>query len=538
MRSSTSADSPQDPKLVSALLEALLAMKTTDTSAPSLEPGYDDAEDILRPGLRSESPGCGDGRDGRDGRDGGDGREGKDGNRRSDSAPSNIQVGAVNPYALVEALLGRNLDTCSVSTARILSDVLQTEYDELFDMKFKSVLFAGLQLNEKDNRAERVSEKDMKILSERDLETPDLSSVRELKDLEKLGLKDLASTHVKMARIRNGKVHLLIDAHSVARTVSNRAVTRSVNELVTPFRVDKGRWTPPNGAWRDMYDDFFQRVSTRHIGDLSTFHINDHCETMTMSRFDDPVQGCTSNSWLIAALFSVFWSDPHMINRATRVFQDKKRLQVKFHDKGGRNNAKTETVEVNYEIPISNSSNTPMYCRSSDNANIWPSLYEKAFTKWITGDSSEHPDITQTASGDPVKAMAQINGREPHYYRAEKQSGHDLIGLVRANCVNCKTINPMTAWTYPTGSMYRGSTIVANHAYSVLGYTCVGYKQYIVLRNPWGVSEPVGLNGYPGVLERVKPEMWRPASLLDNGGLFAMEANMFQECFQYIGVAK
>lgn len=38
--------------------------------------------------------------------------------------------------------------------------------------------------------------------------------------------------------------------------------------------------------------------------------------------------------------------------------------------------------------------------------------------------------------------MAQINGREPQYYRCEKHSDQDLLGVVRQNCVNNRTINP------------------------------------------------------------------------------------------------
>ncbi|KAH8661111.1 hypothetical protein BGZ61DRAFT_563913 [Ilyonectria robusta] len=440
------------------------------------------------------------------------------GNIRPDSPPKDVRVGAVNPYALVEALLSRNIDTYSTKSAQIISNVLQTDYDELFDMKHNSVLFTGLRLNEKDRKAEKLSEKDMRILNERDLMTPDLSEVRKLDDLERIGLKDLGKTHVKRARMQNGKLHLVLHAHSLGKTVSNREVTIS---------------------WRDMYDYFFQTVNKRLIGDLTMFQIGERRETM--HNFDDPTQGCASNSWLIAALFSVFWADPHIINRATRIHQEKnekKRLSIKFHDKGGDNNARTETVEVDYEIPINNSNNMPLYCRSSDGADIWPALYEKAFAKWITGSSSEQPDITQTHSGDPIKAMAQINDREPHYFRTENHSAHDLLGLVRSNCVNFKTINPMAAWTYATGNNFRGSNIIANHAYSILGYTILGDKQYVVFRNPWGVTEPIGLNSYPGLLERLDSQLWHPASLLDHGGVFAMEPEAFKHCFSYMGVAK
>ncbi|EXA29497.1 hypothetical protein FOVG_19029 [Fusarium oxysporum f. sp. pisi HDV247] len=501
-----------------ALVEALLGQKVNkpaSVGSDSLQSGYDDLDMKIEAGLLRE------------------------GDIRPDSPPKDVSVGAANPYLLVEALLGRNIDKFSINSAKIISNVLQTDYDELFDMKHCSVLFAGLKLNEKERKAEKLSEKDMKILKERDLMTPDLSGVQQLDDLEKIGLKDMGKTRVKVARMQNGKLHLMLHAHSLGKTVSNREVTMSINELVSPFRMQNGHWTPPNSSWRDMYDYFFQSVNKRLIGDLTMFEIGEKRETMRY--FDDPTQGCASNSWLIAALFSVFWSDPIIINRATRVHYDKdekKRLAIKFHDKGGDNNGKTETVEVNYEIPINNSNNGPLYCRSSDGADIWPSLYEKAFAKWITGSSSEQPDITQTHCGDPVKAMAQINGRDPHYYRTENHSANDMLGLVRSNCVNFKTINPMTAWTYATGNTYRGSNIVANHAYSILGYTILGEKQYLVLRNPWGVTEPIGLNSYPGLLERLEPNLWHPASLLDHGGLFAMETEAFKHCFAYVGVAK
>jgi hypothetical protein len=242
----------------------------------------------------------------------------------------------------------------------------------------------------------------------------------------------------------------------------------------------------------------------------------------------------------------VFWADPSAINRRTQSLdqagqgQDKKKrvFAVKFHDKGGDNNAPTATMEVNYEIPINNSDNEPIYCRASDGCKIWPMLYEKAFAKWVTGTSSDRPDITQTHNGDPIKAMAQINGKDPQYFFTDRHSVHDLIGLVRFNSVNFKTINPMCAYTYASGNMYRGSNLVANHAYSVLGWFASGQSQYLILRNPWGVTEPVSLTSYPGLLTQVDPEFWPPASLLDRGGVLALETSVFKEYFDCIGVAK
>jgi len=477
---------------------------------------------------------------------------------KPDEPPKNLHIGCINPYALVEALVGRKIDRCSISSVRVISDVLQTDYDELFDMKYNPCLYAGLELNEQDQKVKELTEKDIKILNEQDLETPDLSQVRKTKDLEKLGMKDILQTEVKMARIQNGKIRLVLHARDMGRTVSNHAVTMTLNEMTLPFRKQKGPWTPPNGSWQDMYESW---CNARHMmNGLDRFHLGemfrvgemrhmrrDLRETCSVNKFDDPVQGAIGNSWLIAAIFSVFWADPSAINRrgtqssdtARQGQGDKKHtFAVKFHDKGGDNNAPTATVQVNYEIPVNNSDNEPIYCRASDGCEIWPMMYEKAFAKWITGASSDRPDITQTHNGDPIKAMAQINGKEPQYYFTDRHSTHDLIGLVRSCSVNYKTINPMCAYTRASGNMYRGSNLVANHAYSVLGWSAFGQRQYFILRNPWGVTEPVSLTSYPGLLTQVEQEFWPPASFLDRGGVLAVEASAFKEYFQCIGVAK
>lgn len=381
------------------------------------------------------------------------------------------------------------------------------------------MLYAGLKLNPKENMAEPVSAREMHTLTEKDLETPDLSKIEKVSDLHGIGLKDVGATRVKQAWMQNGKLNMVLHPHALGRTLSNLAVTSSISELVTRFRrSEKEEWTPPNCTWRDM-EDFFKDIT----------------------EYNDPVQGAVGNSWSIAAIFAVYWADPYAIvhgNRASITSDNKRALAIKLHSKGGSNDAPTETVKVNYDIAVNNSSNLVVYCRWSDTGEMWPSLYEKAFAKWITRTSSDHPDITQTGSGDPVKAMAQINDKTPHYYFTSSRSANDLQGLVRANCMNFRTINPMTAWTQASDGMYKGSNIVANHAYTVLGWASQGGKPYIILRNPWGVTEPAGLTTYPGLLDLFDTSFWRPTDMLDTGGVFALEASAFKNYFAGLGVAK
>ncbi|KAI1439370.1 cysteine proteinase [Annulohypoxylon stygium] len=465
-----------------------------------------------------------------------------------DEPPKDVNVGAINPYALVEAMIGHKLERHAMSTSRIISDVLQTDYEELFDLKHNSVLFAGLKLNEQERRAEQLSEDEIQILEERDLVTPDLSRVRTLNDLEKIGLKEVGDTRIRMARMQNGKLRLILDAQSLGRTVGNNDVTETINDLVLPFRRNKEEreWTPPNSSWRDMNEAFFRSIPRRFMMDGSPFAFSHNLREQYQHRFDDPTQGAASNCWLIAAIFSVFWANPAMINRSTRMLsgpmeRSRRTLSVKFHDKGGRNNAETDTIEVDYQIPVNNSTDMPIYARSSDGYETWPALYEKAFVKWISNSQDRsRTDLTQAHNGDPIKAMAQINGREPRYYFTDRHSAAELAGLVRSCSVNKRTISPMAAWTHATGDMFRGSNLVANHAYSVLGWVSEGQddNQYIIVRNPWGVTEPRGLTSYPGLLDRVEPEYWPPAALLDRDGVLSIEVQAFKKYFACIGVAK
>ncbi|KAI0400233.1 hypothetical protein F4802DRAFT_505315 [Xylaria palmicola] len=560
-RSQTPVNGPPSGRIDPVVLFEALTGRTLDRSSLTSRPApeeYDDLRDIqpCRPG-KQEGP-------------------------EPDPQPQDVFVGCINPFALAENMIGHKIDRQSITAIRIIQDTLQTDYEELFDMKHHSVLYAGLKLNKQERKAEELEEGETKILKEKDLVTPDLSRLDKLGDLENIGMKEMGNVRIKRAGILNNKLHLVLHADEIARTVCNREVTQTINDFCLPFRRDGQRqdaFTPPNSSWRDAREVLMMRNMPRSlISDYNTlFDYGGSREFQVMRKFDDPIQGATGNGWFVAALFSVYWADPASLNRNTSMQgrmpyhdpnngggegrQQQQRFSVKFHDKGGRNNNKTQVVEVDYRVPVNNSSEDFVYCRSSDGLALWPALYEKAFARWIReggggggnegsvrrrggvagGEGGQRVDITQTHHGDPVKAMAQINGREPEYYFTDKREPGDLVGLVRRCSVNHRTICPMVAWTHASDrGTYRGCNLVANHAYSVLGWSSVGQgdRQYIIVRNPWGVTEPSGLSSYPGILTRVEPEYWRPASLLDREGVMAVEVGAFKEYFACMGVAK
>src|SRR5882757_3513674 len=58
--------------------------------------------------------------------------------------------GVINPYALAEVIVDRKIPWNELPDApRVLEDILQTPYEELFDPAFGGPLYTGLKLNSK-----------------------------------------------------------------------------------------------------------------------------------------------------------------------------------------------------------------------------------------------------------------------------------------------------------------------------------------------------------------------------------------------------
>lgn len=432
-----------------------------------------------------------------------------------DQTPKEMFVGVINPYALTEAITGRKFDWKDAKSYQILEETLETNYSELFDIKFNSPLYAGLELT-KDNTVRALKSEEVKVRATDKLESVNLSNIKTLNDLSTTGIKDLNTISVKNARLDKGDVKMVLNIPKLNSTINNRLITPSIKNIIYGQVIANG-WTPAGTSWSDR-GNFFNDVT----------------------EYNDPIQGAIGNCYFIAAISAIAWAAPYTIEhkvRATGTGETDCTNAIQFFTKGGGKDAATRLVEVT-DNTIINASNNPVYCRSNDAGEIWPAVYEKAFAKWITNANDDKPDISQTAYGDPAKAVAQLTNKTPYYYYTSSRTGLDLFGIVRENSMSYKTFNPMVAWTYGSGKDYTGSNIVGNHAYTVLGWSTFNNKNYIILRNPWGVTEPNGLNSYQGLISFFDGSFWRPINMIGNDGVFALEINSFQYYFAALGVAK
>jgi hypothetical protein len=362
-------------------------------------------------------------------------------------------IGVINPFALAEVVLRKRINWNRVADPRkLLSATLEHPYEELFDPKFRSPLYAGLELDASSGTLTKSK-------------SPSKS----------LGIASAA-----------------LAPHAGATT-----------------------WSDPG--------DFFEEGA----------------------ELTDPVQGALGDCYFIAALSSVAWARPYVIaqrNRATGTGQAQFVDMIELYANG-----KWSKVEVTENLPLTSPTNTYIYARSSESGEIWPAVYEKAYAKWRTNSSSDKPDYAPLAGGDPVLALQTLTGLAPTYQWTTANSAHDIWQKIRSNCISMKTFNPMVAWTYGTSPSpnvnYTNAHIVANHAYSILGWQFSNNQEYVVLRNPWGTTEAT-LNVDGGIWSAFDAPyyagsgFWRPIPMSNNDGVFALRSDTFKSYFAGYGWVK
>jgi len=391
---------------------------------------------------------------------------------------SDEQVGVSNPYALAEVALGRRVRWEAVPDRdALVVRVLGASPEALLAPTQGNLLYAGSSATQK--------------------------RIAELRTARKRSTQNEAPSGPDLRDV----------APTLFEKLDPKAQQRVLDALTGGRASDGMEYTPAGAEWADP-GDFFEETS----------------------EFHDPVQGALGDCYFIAALSAVAWARPYVIVQRTRAtgptspsFVDR----IDFYAAGS-----ATPVEVSELLPVGASTHHWIYARSSETGEIWPAVYEKAFAKWKTSNTTDRPDYGPIAGGWPVQATVELTNLTGVTRTCSDHSADDLWSMVRANSLSRRTINPMTAWTFctPTPPVdYGGSGLVGYHAYTVLGWAYVGSTQYVVLRNPWGYNGSV-VDALPGSWQAYEQTFWRTVSL-NAGGVFAIPASTFKRYFWQLGWA-
>lgn len=404
----------------------------------------------------------------------------------SSAPPANLNIGAINPYALAEVRLGKKINWSRVVDSRkLLEQAFGKPYAQLFDPKFGSPVYAGLKLSP-DNKA-----------ISRDESHPVFKATSGHESLTALfNTMPAAGAHVA-AGAAVSTASKGSSGAAAAQPAIKAAFPLSLLNTVSPFN-----WADPGHFFEDAAQPF------------------------------DVIQGALGDCYFVAALASVAWAHPFVIAQRTRntdaggAFATPGAVDMLLFSDG----TNWKEVEVTELLPLQPPGNNYVYARSDRADEIWPAVYEKAYVRWRT-NSGDRPNYAPIAGGDPVLAAAQITGLAKTYCATAPLTPHDIWQDIRSNCLSYKTFNPMVAWTYPTsdpsvGRNYASANIVANHAYSVLGWHYNGGQEYIVLRNPWGSTEAT-LDIESGTWVAFDGSFWHSVPL-SSKGVFALRSDIFK----------
>lgn len=121
------------------------------------------------------------------------------------------------------------------------------------------------------------------------------------------------------------------------------------------------------------------------------------------------------------------------------------------------------------------------------------------------------------------------------------RSGDGLWNLVRSHSLNKRTFRPMICWPYSFGGAATNPLddssvrVAASYCCTILGWDYHCGKKYLILRKPCNTTE-AALNVENHEVSVYDMSWWPPLDLPTMDGVFAMEANTFQQYYAGLGV--
>ncbi|MBL8922225.1 MAG: hypothetical protein JNJ54_25470 [Myxococcaceae bacterium] len=210
---------------------------------------------------------------------------------------------------------------------------------------------------------------------------------------------------------------------------------------------------------------------------------------------EDVQQGQIGNCYFPAAIAAIAKQNPDVINKMVKDNGDGT-YTVTFKQKDWSSGRfKDVPVKVDGDL-WARSYGGPLYGRSSNSSDpkkmeLWYPLVEKAYAQWKgsyneIGNGGHASDVFEAVVGKDGQDMYISSGNLDRVFETIKRS------------IDNK--QPVAAGTYHD-ERYANTGVYGDHAYSILGYEQTGTEKYVIIRNPWGESEPSGNGANDGIFK-------------------------------------
>jgi hypothetical protein len=211
----------------------------------------------------------------------------------------------------------------------------------------------------------------------------------------------------------------------------------------------------------------------------------------------DAQQGQIGNCYFPAAVAALAHVRPDVIQNMVKANGDGT-YTVTFKERDWAS-GRTKDVPVRVDGDLyARSYGGPLYGRAANSSDpakmeLWYPIIEKAYAQWkgsynSIGDGGYSADVFEDFTGATGRSI-------------DAAGNPDSVWRTITTAIDAK--KPVAAGTHDDGGpvSYTNTGVYGDHAYSILGYETAGTERYVVLRNPWGESEPANNGANDGVFK-------------------------------------
>ena len=211
----------------------------------------------------------------------------------------------------------------------------------------------------------------------------------------------------------------------------------------------------------------------------------------------DVQQGQIGNCYFPAAVASLAQANPEILEKMVKANGDGT-YTVNFKERDwATGRVKDVPVRVDGDL-YARSWGGPLYGHSANSGEttkmeMWFPIIEKAYAQWkgsydAIGNGGSSADVFEEFTGAQGRSISAAGNA-------------DRVWTTITTAIDAK--KPVAAGTHDDGGPvnYANTGVYGDHAYSILGYEKSGTDRFVVLRNPWGESEPAGNGANDGVFK-------------------------------------
>ncbi|MCU0695110.1 MAG: C2 family cysteine protease [Myxococcaceae bacterium] len=203
----------------------------------------------------------------------------------------------------------------------------------------------------------------------------------------------------------------------------------------------------------------------------------------------DVQQGSLANCYFPAAVAALAHLRPELIQRLIRDNGDGT-FTVTFTQRDwATGRTKKVPVTVDSDLWTKPDKGTAAYGRGGTDhtpasMELWYPLLEKAYAQWkgsydVVGNGGVASDVFE-----------ELTGEAGDYYDLHARTNPDTLWQRITQAIDEK--RPVAAGTHEEKGPvhYTNTGVFGDHAYSIIGYQTEGTRRFLLMRNPWGDSEP------------------------------------------------